>query len=111
MVSNKEGNTLRKEIKEMGWDIYFECMIGSMDAIKDKPNPEPVYMALEKMNLQKGNHIWFVGDTTVDIECAHSSGCTPILYGDKVAAPDLESLNIPHKHVECHVGLVELLTN
>lgn len=109
VVSNKEGNTLRKEIKEMGWDIYFECMIGSMDARKDKPYPDPAFMALEKMNLQKGNHIWFVGDTTVDIECAYNSGCTPILYGDKIAAHGLETLNIPLKHVTCHFTLANLL--
>ncbi len=109
VVSNKEGNTLRKEIKEMGWDVYFECMIGSMDATKDKPHPEPVYMALEKLNIDKGSHIWFVGDTTVDIECGHNSGCTPILYGDKVAAPDIDSLKISYKHVKCHVTLAELL--
>ncbi len=111
VVSNKEGNTLRKEIKEMGWNIYFECMIGSMDAVKDKPHPEPVYMALEKLNIEKGNHIWFVGDTTVDIECAYNSACTPILYGDKVAAPALEKLRISHTHTPCHATLEKLLLN
>lgn len=111
IVSNKEGNTLRQEIKESGWDIYFDCIIGSRDASQDKPHPEPVYMALDMLNLEKGNHIWFVGDTPVDIECAHHSNCTPILYGDKAAAPNIESLGIPHKHVVCHSGLVKMLEN
>ncbi len=48
----------------------------------DKPQPEPVQLALSNI-AQKPHNIWFVGDTMIDVECAINSGCCPILFGDQ----------------------------
>lgn len=82
IVSNKRGVSLRRELEHLGWNQYFSAAVGSEDSAYDKPNPAPVLEALKGTTLMTGAHIWFVGDTAVDLECAQVTRCTPILYGD-----------------------------
>lgn len=82
IVSNKRGENLRKELKHMGWEPYFEVVVGSEDAARDKPYCEPVLMALENTGLPMNEEIWFVGDSIIDLQCAEDNGMTGILYGD-----------------------------
>ena len=65
----------------MGWDKYFSKVIGSDDAAKDKPFREPVDLAFAGSVHRPGQHVWFVGDSDIDLECAQNTGCTAILYG------------------------------
>lgn len=82
VVSNKKGPNLRKEIAHLGWDGYFDAIVGADDAARDKPHPDPVHMALERAPVQAGREVWFVGDSEIDLECAVNLGCRAILYGD-----------------------------
>lgn len=82
LVSNKKGPTLRKEVAHLGWGHYFAQQIGSGDAPRDKPHPDPVHLALEGSGIVAGPDVWFVGDTSVDLEVAKNTGCVPVLYGE-----------------------------
>jgi phosphoglycolate phosphatase len=82
LVSNKRGDSLRKEMMHLGWDKYFATAVGSGDAARDKPACDPVWMALDAMGVERGAPLWFIGDTVVDIECAKNIDATAILYGD-----------------------------
>lgn len=82
VVSNKTGRFLRAEAEMLGWAPLFDALIGATDAAADKPDPAPVYMALEPMGFEPGPAIWFVGDADVDMEIAHRTGLTPVLVGD-----------------------------
>lgn len=79
VVSNKSGDHLRREADHLGWSSYFTRLVGAMDAPKDKPAIDPVIMALDGSGLALGEHIWFVGDTRIDMECAYEATCTPVL--------------------------------
>lgn len=79
VVSNKTGKYLREEADHLGWTKYFKKVLGAGDAQLDKPNPAPVELALEGSGIPRGLDVWFVGDTDVDLECAHNSGCTGVL--------------------------------
>jgi phosphoglycolate phosphatase len=79
VVSNKSGGHLRAESAHLGWDRYFGRLVGATDAEKDKPAIEPVLMALEGSGVAPGPDVWFVGDTWIDMQCAHQAGCVPIL--------------------------------
>ena len=79
IVSNKNGDHLRKEVIELGWSGYFQKVVGASDAIEDKPSIEPVKMALKRAGLGPNSIIWFVGDSVLDLQCATISGCVPIL--------------------------------
>ena len=79
IVSNKTGEYLRKEAAHLDWDRYFGAIIGAGDAARDKPEPDPLEMLLEQAGLAAGPDIWFVGDSGVDMEIAHRTGCSAIL--------------------------------
>lgn len=98
VVSNKKGPTLRLEIAHLGWEHYFDSIVGAQDAERDKPDPAPVTLALRKADLADSPHIWFIGDSIIDIECAHNTGCIPMLYGPKTGVVDgtLDGLSFAH---------------
>jgi len=78
-VSNKKHSFLIKEITHLGWDKYLVSNIGAGVAAKDKPEPDPLVMAIEKIGLSPAkNVIWYVGDTETDIQAAIAAGCQPI---------------------------------
>ena len=100
IVSNKCGDFLRKEVEALKWKQYFNAVIGSTDAAKDKPNPDPVFLALSKIPQKAiAKEIWFVGDTIVDMECAVNSGCYPIFFGNPGTATHPNERGYAHTHV------------
>lgn len=108
IVSNKTGPSLRKEVEHLGWHPYFRKIVGAMDAPRDKPAIDPVLMALEGSGLEPGEHVWFVGDTDLDMECAENAGCFPVFFGDGEMEWKSEAgQNIPK--VLAHHELITLL--
>jgi len=82
IVSNKIGSTLRQEAKKLKVDDDFFSVIGAFDANYDKPDKSAVDLALLGSNIDLSkDHLWFIGDTIADVECAYNSGCQPIIFG------------------------------
>jgi len=81
VVSNKTGPLLRAEAAKLGWDRHFGRMVGAGDAKIDKPAPDPVYLATEKLAITDYNSVWFIGDAAIDVECARHAGCISIIVG------------------------------
>jgi len=108
VVSNKQGPTLRQEAAHIGWDKYFNKLVGALDAPRDKPYPDPLYLALEGSGIEAGPHVWFIGDTMTDVDCALNSGCTPIFYGDGTVE---ERAKDKVFYINDHGHLTELLKN
>ncbi|HYC04799.1 MAG TPA: HAD family hydrolase [Azospirillaceae bacterium] len=88
VVSNKTGRFLRAEAKLLGWDRHFGALVGATDAPADKPAAAPVTLALAPSGIEPGPDVWFIGDADVDMECAHRTGCLPILIGATPAGGD-----------------------
>ena len=82
VVSNKKTSILNKEIEFLNWSGFFNTVIGAGDAEKDKPAPDPIFLALDRIGLKASEEIWFVGDTIVDWQAARASGCQPIALGE-----------------------------
>lgn len=82
VVSNKQGALLRAEAVHLGWEARFQALIGAGDAIADKPSAAPLLLALNRMGLRAGPEIWYVGDTSIDMQAARAAGCTAVLLGD-----------------------------
>ena len=109
MVSNKSGGYLRRESTHLGWDRYFHRIIGATDAVRDKPAPDPVHMALDGTGIAAGPAVWFVGDSAVDLACAYASGCTAVLLHPENPHPEDISLYPPAVHLPgCRDLLVHL---
>ncbi len=88
VVSNKIGHYLRREVAHLEWSGYFHRLVGAMDAARDKPAAEPVWLALEGMGVPPGDDVWFVGDSLTDMKCAYNAGCCPVLL--RLRPPDEE---------------------
>lgn len=82
IVSNKTGELLRREVARLGWSDLFGSVIGAGDAPVDKPAGAPVHLALAPSGVPAGDEVWFVGDTSVDMECAEKSGCVAVFLGN-----------------------------
>jgi phosphoglycolate phosphatase len=95
VVSNKTGAFLRKEVAHLGWGAYFRTVIGAGDAPNDKPASDPVHLALAQSGVPAGPEVWFVGDTEMDMECAHLSGCVPVLLNSEPADPLVYAGRLP----------------
>ncbi|AZL15359.1 HAD family hydrolase [Rickettsiales endosymbiont of Stachyamoeba lipophora] len=108
VVSNKNGPILRKEVAALNLNQYFHNIIGSMDAEFDKPYPHPVYKALELSDITAGEHVWFIGDTIVDMECAHRANLTPIYYG-VINDPSVLAPFNPQASIKSHQELIKLI--
>jgi phosphoglycolate phosphatase len=81
VVSNKTGHYLRAEAEHLGWSRFFGGIVGAQDASRDKPDPEPVHLALSTGKIRPGPDVWFVGDAPIDVACGRAAGCTTILVG------------------------------
>jgi len=100
VVSNKRGSTLRKEAAHIGWNGHFRSLVGATDAPRDKPAPDPVYLALGREATPAPGEVWFVGDTDIDMLCAVQSGCVPILLRPEAPAPG----EFPNREPVLHLG-------
>lgn len=84
IVSNKRGQLLREEVTALSWNSYFKAVVGAGDAMADKPDPATVHLALKDSGIAPGPDVWFIGNNHMDMLCAHSAGCTPILLETKL---------------------------
>ncbi|MBQ9448572.1 MAG: HAD-IA family hydrolase [Acholeplasmatales bacterium] len=58
---------------------YFDEIITSKSGFKRKPDPEGINYFVNKYHLDK-NKTYYVGDRTLDMECANNAGVKSILY-------------------------------
>ena len=54
-------------------------MLGATDLDVDKPSKEIIDALLKPTEIPPSDSVWFIGDATVDLECAHMANCKPIL--------------------------------
>jgi phosphoglycolate phosphatase len=109
VVSNKTGSFLRQEAEHLGWNRYFDHLIGAGDAETDKPSPAPVHLALAGSGIAAGAEVWFAGDAPVDMHCALNSGCIPILLRSESPRSEEFQSHPPRHHFaafEAVTGLV-----
>lgn len=102
VVSNKTGRHLRTEVAHLGWQAYFDTVIGAMDAESDKPSAAPLLLALKPSGIAAGPDVWLVGDAITDLECAYNANATPIYYGP---------YPVPEHYRETHPHRAPLLNN
>jgi phosphoglycolate phosphatase len=81
VVSNKIGDSLRKEIDLLNLTHFFDNIVGSLDTNFDKPHIAPVNLALKNYSYNDNDkeNILFVGDSLADYQCAQNIGFKSIL--------------------------------
>lgn len=108
VVSNKTGHYLRQEARHLGWDGFFDRVVGAGDAERDKPAPEALFMALAGAQVGPGPDVWFVGDSGIDMEIAYRTDCVPVLV-HRLDNDSEEFTKWPPRHRFSSCGALSLL--
>lgn len=110
VVSNKHGDLLRKEVESSGFSPYFKKVVGSRDAPRDKPHPDPVYFALSETEINPTQStVWFIGDRVTDMECAHKTNCIPIEANFTPSKIDADAPYQPVLKIQTFSALINIL--
>jgi len=73
IATNKLGRFSREIFEHFGLDKLFAIIVGDEDVSQNKPHPEMLLHAIEKMGLRK-EEVIFVGDSSIDIQTAKNAG-------------------------------------
>jgi 2-phosphoglycolate phosphatase len=73
VATNKLGRFSRAIFAHFGMEKLFTVIVGDGDVSQNKPDPEMLYYAMEKMGVEKGGTA-FVGDSLIDIRTAKNAG-------------------------------------
>ncbi len=87
---------------------YFECVISADDTDRHKPDPKPVFMALEKMG-GKPEEAVLIGDSPFDILCGKNAGILSVAAGWSALPRELYMQHEPDYVVESMEEFVALL--
>jgi 2-phosphoglycolate phosphatase len=72
VATNKLGRFSRAIFEHFGMEKLFTVIVGDGDVPQNKPHPEMLYFAMEKMGLKKDVAV-FVGDSVIDIQTAKNA--------------------------------------
>jgi len=113
VVTNKQGDWVRKEIEAFGWGHYFSSVVAAHEAWADKPSCAPLVKAVADAGIDaKPDQIWFIGDTDSDMNCAKEYGSPAVLiHPDPVREPWYEDFDPFAVFDDCRAFHVFLLQN
>jgi pyrophosphatase PpaX len=93
VVTSKVSHGATEELATAGILQYFHSVVGFDDTDRHKPDPEPVYAALDRLLADRPERVVFVGDSPADIWAARNAGVTAVaaLWGTLDAAALLDA--------------------
>jgi len=77
IITNTPTDCARQILRKFEIEQYFKEIITSDDVLKAKPDPEIVFKACERLNVDPKKVI-LVGDTESDVKAGRAAGCTVI---------------------------------
>jgi len=83
ILTNREREFFEHEfalVEDGAWLGLFEATVCGSDSARRKPNPDPIYLALEMLGEPPGPGCWYLGDSTTDVACARRAGVTPVFF-------------------------------
>ena len=83
ILTNRDREFFEKElalVDDGQWVGLFDTTVCGCDTGKRKPNPEPIFKALDDLGAQPGPDSWYVGDSTTDVIAAKRAGITSVFF-------------------------------
>lgn len=81
VVTSKLSEMARRGLKVAGLLPYFDTVVGVEHTTVHKPDPTPLYLALDLLGEKPGDHVLMVGDTTMDITSGKNAGIKTAVVG------------------------------
>jgi phosphoglycolate phosphatase len=97
LVSNKSHPYLEREVEAMGWGTYFVSVCGAGIADRDKPDPAPVFWALQKAGFDNDilTDAIYIGDTGTDAKCAEALKIPFYVIGEALKEGEVATFETP----------------
>ncbi|WP_377867465.1 HAD-IA family hydrolase [Bacillus sp. R86525] len=80
-IYTHKGSTTLDVLKNNGLIDYFDEIITSDNGFKRKPSPEALRYLIDKYSLKKES-TYYIGDRSIDIECAKNAGVKSVLISN-----------------------------
>lgn len=78
-VFTHRGKTTVPVLENLKMNRFFREVVTSQNGLARKPNPEGIIYLMEKYDLSP-EHTWYVGDRSLDMDCAKNAGIPGVLY-------------------------------
>ncbi|MCR5322586.1 MAG: HAD-IA family hydrolase [Lachnospiraceae bacterium] len=78
-IYTHRGNSTYEILKRCGVEGYFKEIVTKMNGFPRKPEPDALNYLIEKYGLDR-QKTYYVGDRSLDMECAENAGIDGILY-------------------------------
>ena len=89
LVTSRMRNTTYRGLEKFELTDLFDAVVTCDDTNVHKPDPEPVFIALDKLGTKPEKTV-MLGDTMYDIMCANNAGVTSVLVGWAIAPTEEE---------------------
>jgi HAD superfamily hydrolase (TIGR01549 family) len=89
IVTSKGQYRAEAQIELLGWQDYFQTIVGKIDGRAEKPSPEPVLMACKTLALNPVESI-MIGDGTADMKAGSRAGVLTAGIVDSFSRKELE---------------------
>ncbi|CAG5008358.1 Phosphonoacetaldehyde hydrolase [Dyadobacter sp. CECT 9275] len=69
--------TAERLIEKIGWKegIHFDCLVTASDVAKNRPDPDMITWAMDKLGIYDPQQVIKVGDSAIDIREGQNAGC------------------------------------
>ncbi|SEO32078.1 phosphonatase-like hydrolase [Mucilaginibacter gossypiicola] len=88
-----DGVTARSIIKKIRWHegVDFDALVTDSDVSRNRPNPDMIYLAMNKFGISDSTAVVKVGDSAIDIGEGKNAGCG-LTIGITTGAHTMEQL-------------------
>jgi phosphonatase-like hydrolase len=64
-------------IEKLGWEkgVDYDALVTATDVKESRPNPDMIFLAMEKCKVKNAAEVIKVGDSIIDIEEGRNAGC------------------------------------
>lgn len=73
IVTAKLESSAEVTLRLLGIDKFCDIYIYHGDSQKHKPDPEPLFVAADRLNIKDMKRVLYVGDAMPDVLCAHNA--------------------------------------
>lgn len=74
VVTSKGREMAERTLRVCGLDEHFDAIVTADDVARGKPDPEPVFTALQRLGGRRPERVLFVGDAPMDVEAGRTAG-------------------------------------
>ncbi len=105
IVTSKSQMRAEAQLDALNWTKYFDVVIGKMDGRPEKPDPGPVLLACQELNIDP-QYTVMVGDGIADMKSATRAGSRALGLCDAFSAEELTKVGASR----CFDSLTEVHT-